>query len=536
MQPRNPFLSISFSILLAWCTSLGAQSADTSSIPVFGSDLFKGEFSKETFTGFNPDYQLAIGDQVHLQIWGALQFSETLAIDNQGNLFIPEAGPLRVQGMRNAELIPALKRKVSEKFINNVEVYANLTTAQPVKVFVGGNVRYPGLYAGHAADNLLYFLDKAGGIDGQSGSFLDISHKRGGEVLRAINLYDFLLEGNLPARQFADGDVLFVARRKFSLTVDGQVHKPHQYEFEDNPIPGESLLKLVHPLPSATHLLVRREKSGQSKTQYIPLQEIGNHTFSPGDELSLISESLPQSIGVEVTGEHIGPTRIILPYPATLQDALDQLQPGPRSNTSAIGLYRRAIAARQRTMLQESLDNLERKILTARSSTAEETQIRANEAEMLLKFIERARDTKPKGQVILTNPEVNSNIDLEDGDTIHIPKLSNLVLVHGEILYPNAQVYKPSASIKQYIENAGGFTANADPKQVLIVHPDGSIDNSSTGGFPGSRMAGGASGKLDPGDEILVLPKADVKSLQIAKDLTEILYHIAVSTKVVLDL
>ena len=39
---------------------------------------------------FNPDYQLAIGDKVHLQIWGALQYSETLTIDNQGNLFIPE--------------------------------------------------------------------------------------------------------------------------------------------------------------------------------------------------------------------------------------------------------------------------------------------------------------------------------------------------------------------------------------------------------------------------------------------------------------
>jgi hypothetical protein len=318
--------------------------------------------------------------------------------------------------------------------------------------------------------------------------------------------------------------------------VDGEVHKPYQYEFADNPIPGESLLELVHPLPSATHLLVRREKSGQSKTQYIPVPEIGNHSFSPGDELSFISESLPQSIGVEVTGEHIGPTRIILPYPATLQDALDQLQPGPRSNIQAIGLYRRAIAARQRTMLQESLDNLERKILTARSSTAEETQIRANEAEMLLKFIERARDTKPKGQVILTNPEANSNVDLEDGDTIHIPKLSNLVLVHGEVLYPNAQVHNTTTTLKNYIESAGGFTANADPKQVLIVHPDGSIENSSSGNSPLRFKSSRPNSALAAGDEILVLPKADVKSLQIAKDLTEILYHIAVSTKVVLDL
>lgn len=533
---RLPFAFLFLVAIFAQSLSLRALPADAPDLPVFGSDLFKGQFSKETFTGFNPDYQLAIGDKVHLQIWGALQYSETLTIDNQGNLFIPEAGPLRVQGMRNAELIPALKQKVSEKFINNVDVYANLTTAQPVKVFVGGNVRFPGLYAGHAADNLLYFLDMAGGIDDQSGSFLDITHKRGGEVLRAVNLYDFLLEGNLPARQFADGDIVFVARRKFTLSVVGQVHKPYQFEFSENPVTGERLLELAHPLPNATHLLVRREKSGQSKAQYIPVGEIPDHSFLPGDELSFVSESLPQTIGVEVTGEHIGPTRIVLPYPATLQDALDQLQPGPRSNLTAIGLYRKAIAARQRIMLQESLDNLERKILTARSATAEETQIRANEAEMLLKFIERARDTKPKGQVILTNPEANANVDLEDGDTIHIPKLSNLVLIHGEVLYPNAQVHNTSTSLKQYIESAGGFTANADPKQVLIVHPDGSIDNPSEGKIPLGPKSSKRGATLDPGDEILVLPKADVKSLQIAKDLTQILYHIAVSTKVVLDL
>ena len=38
------------------------------------------------------------------------------------------------------------------------------------------------------------------------------------------------------------------------------------------------------------------------------------------------------------------------------------------------------------------------------------------------------------------------------------------------------------------------------------------------------------------GDEILVLPKIDVKSRQVAKDLTQILYQIAVSAKVVLGL
>ena len=516
--------------------------------PTFGSDLFQGQFSKETFTGFNPDYQLVFGDKVHLQIWGALQFSETLTIDTQGNLFIPEVGPLKVQGMRNADLIPALKQKVSEKFRNNVDIYANLTTSQPVKVFVGGNVRYPGLYAGHAGDSLLFFLDEAGGIDLRSGSFLDVQHKRSGKVLREVNLYDFLLKGDLPPRQFADGDVLFVNRRKHVLSVSGTVHKPYQFEFSQNPIPGEQLLQVAHPLPQTTHILVRSQKEGQTDSTYVALADIPKHQFSPGDTVTFIAESLPKSIEIHVTGEHLGPSRLILPYPSKLTDAIKQLQPGPLANQPALAIFRQSVQQRQKAMLKESLDTLERKILTARSATAEETEIRANEAEMLLKFIDRARDTQPKGQIILTNKDAQTDIHLEDGDTLHIPKHSNLILVHGEVLYPNAQVHNSKTSLSSYIENAGGFSDNADTRNILVVHPDGSIDSAGSGknrfvnlNFGQSRVKAqpqlpGTGTRLQPGDEILVLPKANVKSLQLSKDVTQILYQIAIAAKVVLDL
>ena len=204
-------------------------------------------------------------------------------------------------------------------------------------------------------------------------------------------------------------------------------------------------------------------------------------------------------------------------------------------------------------MLQESLDNLERKILTARSATAEETEIRANEASMLLKFIDRARDAQPKGQIILSNKDEQTEIHLEDGDTLHVPKVSNLILVHGEVLYPNAQVHTSDSTLQSYIQNAGGYSDNADTKSILVVHPDGSIDIVGNSGNRFKTLSlvqsrvntlqskshnyqAGARTKLQPGDEILVLPKANVKSLQISKDITQILYQIAIAAKVVLDL
>ena len=510
-----------------------AQEAEVP-VPVFGESLFQGEFSRETFTGFNPNYQFAVGDQVRLQIWGAQVFDGTVPVDTQGNLFIPGVGPLKVLGLRNAELIPALKRKVAEKFINNVEVYATLEGAQPVKVFVGGSVKFPGLYAGSSADSVLFFIDKAGGIDVQRGSFLDISVKRAGEVVKAVNLYDFLLRGELALTQFADGDVIFVGRRKSTITVEGAVHNSYQFEFDGPFLAGADAVALAHPHTNATNVSIRTQKRGEQVSFYMPVADAEQRKLFDGDHLYFVPDAVPKTVEVHVQGEHEGPSRLVLPYPATLAAAVEKLQPGVRSDLESIQLFRKSIARRQLEMLRESLNNLERKILTARSSSAEEARIRTTEAELLLKFIGRARNVQPRGQVVLSLDDTfwkgKGEVYLEDGDTLHIPAKSNLVMVHGEVLYPNAQLHDERSSMQDYVNRAGGYTANADKAAVLLFRQDGSIDNSRT-----SRTPFRSSRKVEAGDEIVVLPKADVKSLQLAKDITQILYQIAIATRVAVD-
>ncbi|MGL4778670.1 MAG: polysialic acid transporter, partial [Aeromonas veronii] len=38
--------------------------------PVFGNWLFRGEFARESVNGFNPEYRIAIGDKLQVQLWG----------------------------------------------------------------------------------------------------------------------------------------------------------------------------------------------------------------------------------------------------------------------------------------------------------------------------------------------------------------------------------------------------------------------------------------------------------------------------------
>ena len=77
-------------VMLAVClTAVCPATAD-----VFGSNMFTGKFAAETFTGFNPNYLIAIGDNITLKAWGAVTFDGILSVDPQGNIFVPEVGPV----------------------------------------------------------------------------------------------------------------------------------------------------------------------------------------------------------------------------------------------------------------------------------------------------------------------------------------------------------------------------------------------------------------------------------------------------------
>jgi len=74
-----------------------------------------------------------------------------------------------------------------------------------------------------------------------------------------------------------------------------------------------------------------------------------------------------------------------------------------------------------------------------------------------------------------------------------------------------------------YIKNAGGFTQHADDEQILVVRQNGAVRHAE-------------DVNLRSGDEILVLPAPPTNNLQLAGSITQILYQVAVATKIALDL
>lgn len=498
---------------------------------VFGANIFNGSFSRDSFSSFNPNHTIGIGDKITLKLWGAFELDTLLTVDAQGNIFVPKIGPVSVIGVKNSELGNVVNQGLKRIYKANVSSYVSLAAAQPVKVFVTGFVSQPGMYSGLSSDSVLFYLDQAGGIDSKRGSFIDVTIKRGGHIKTTINLYHFLLAGEIPDIQFSDGDIILIGKRNHTVKVNGLVQNSNLFEFRDPVISLSRILKTARIKPSSTHVRVVRNSGSKRNVDYFAIDAIRNVLLNDGDEVFVVADKKPGTITVRLEGEHDSPQEYILPYGATMGTLLASIRYTQSSNPESIQLFRESVKKRQKIMLDTSLQSLQSSVLTARSATNEEAALRQREAELVLEWIERAKSIEPRGQVVIANASNLNDLRLENGDVVRIPAKSSLVLVHGEVLFPNAVVFSEAASLEDYISNSGGYTQGANTALVIVLHPDGSFQRAKSKLWSKKLTAA-----INPGDEILVLPKINLKKLQVTKDIAQVMYQIALSAAVVIAL
>ena len=497
------------------------QSQNTSRM--FGAQLFKGAFATSSGSTFNSSYVINPGDNINLRLWGAYQFSGTLTVDPQGNIFIPNVGPVKVAGTTNGGLQGLIERNVRRVYVSNVGVYAALEQAQPVKVLVTGFVNQPGSYGGVANDTVLAYLDRAGGVDPERGSYVDIQIQRNGQMIQYVNLYDFLLAGQIQPFSFKDGDVIVVAPRKHTFSVDGEVFNSFDFEFNVDQLTVAQALSVAKPKPGATHVSISRRQGAEYRSEYYAIADAQNVVLQDGDVLSITADRYAGTIQVRIEGAHNGTRALVLPYGSKLSEVLKQLQPNQLSQVESLQLFRPSVAKRQKEMLNVALDKLEEATYSVRSATKEEAELRIQDAQLVKQFVEKARRVIPKGQVVLS-PSSYSDVILEQGDVLNIPEKTSIIMVHGEVMFPSGVEWQKSLTARDYIDLVGGFTQKSNKSKVIIVHQSGESELVKSGY------------QLRQGDEILVLPKVSSKRVEVARGITQIIYQIAIAAKVALDL
>jgi len=496
----------------------------------FGSWLFEGHFKQTNLNGFNEDYRINIGDTLTLQLWGALEVNADLNVDKQGNVFIPRVGPVKVAGILNKNLNNTVVSKIKTVYKSTVNAYVNLKSSQPVKVFVSGFANKPGLYEGLSSDSVLAFIDQAKGIRNSGGSMRFIEIKRNNTLLQKIDLYDFLENGNLKFIQFKDGDVIHINENNKIVNVKGEVANSYSFELTQNTEKLNSLTRLISPKANATHIRIISTKNSEQITAFYPIEEINNLTINASDIIDFVADNRVKNISVRVEGEHNSSQEFVLKRGTTLQQLLKQIEWSELSEPDAAQLYRKSVQQRQQQMIEVSANSIQESVLNARSATAETAKLRQAEAELILRWVEEAKKVQAKGQVIL---DANNNIDivLENEDVIRIPKKSKLIMVHGQVTFPTAVVYNPKWKMKKYIENAGGLSNKSGNVEVYVLARNGSAHKikRTLFGYKDQDV-------MTPGSEIYVLPKVEFKGFQATKEITSLIYQVALSAGVLLAL
>lgn len=493
----------------------------TNLAPPFGANLFSGKFSAQQNNGLDPNYIITPGDTVSLHIWGAIQADETTSVDAQGNIFLPEIGAVKVAGSPASNLPNLVRGKLRSVYKDGVDVYVNLVTATPINVFVTGYVKNPGQYAGMQTDSVLSFLHKSGGILENQGSYRDIRIMRNSRPIGSVDLYAFLRWGQLPQISFQSGDTILVNQQKSTINVAGDARGSYRFELKEPSGLGRELITMARPNPSVTNVALTGSRNRVPWSVYLGLGKFSTTVLRDGDSVRFTTDATPNTMDISVEGSHLGNSFFAAKKGTRLRELLDYVAVSPdEADIGNIYIKRKSVALRQKKNLNDTIDRLERSVLTSPAKSDSEASIRQQEASLLSEFIKNARKVEPDGRVVVSENGVVANIRLEDGDIVVIPFRSDVITISGEVNIPQALVYAPNANISDYVARSGGFTERAERNRIIIRKPNGQVVTAS-------------NTILQPGDEILIYPKVDAKTLQFTKDIVTIIFQIAAASKAV---
>ena len=492
-------------------------------IQPFGSNLFSAQFPSGSKEPMNPNYQIVPGDQIDIQAWGAMSYNSTAVVDNQGNIFLPEIGPVHVQGISQAELNAAVKQKVSQIYKDNVQIYTSLRGSLPISVFVTGAVKAPGRYVGTSTDSVLDYIYKAGGIDAERGSYRNVIIRRDNEAVEVIDIYDFLISGNMPKFQIREGDTVLVTERGYTVSVKGDVKSPYKFEFKTPEIKGVDIIKYASPLPQSTNVQISGTRESKPYRSYLTMEQFTAAVLGEGDRVEFVSGTHEDKIAITITGRHMGVKGMVVPLDAKLQEVLNNIPVDNNlSNINAVYIKRKSVAQKQKQAIKDSLNRLQETLLLARASGVTSSgadAVSSTEATILNNFMEKAKLAEPEGKVVVTNDKGVINIALEDGDEIVIPQKTDLVMVDGEVLIPKAIVWDSGDSLRDYVSKAGGYTDRANRSDLVVLKANG-------------ETVLGTGANIEPGDEIIVMPEVKLNSLEVAGKVFDIIYKVAVATAI----
>jgi polysaccharide biosynthesis/export protein len=234
-----------------------------------------------------PEYVIGPGDGITVQMWGSVSRRMALTVDRAGRVGLPEVGTVLVAGRSLGDVTQDVQNALRTQY-RDVQADVSLSRLRAVRVYVVGEVKYPGGYELSGLSSPLNAVYTAGGPLAQ-GSLRHIRHMRGKQMIADYDAYDLILHGvNADVKSLQPGDSLVVGEAGPQVWVEGMVRRPAIYELR-----GEQSLDQVLELAGGVmssgtlrHITVERLEAHEKRTMLSVDVPEGNNDAQVNEKLA----------------------------------------------------------------------------------------------------------------------------------------------------------------------------------------------------------------------------------------------------------
>jgi protein involved in polysaccharide export with SLBB domain len=421
---------------------------------IFGADLFNNKnltFAPSMSIPTPQDYQVGAGDELIIDVWGASQATYKQKISPEGNIVIPNLGPIFLSGLTI--------EKASQRIINRLSsIYAGLSGPHPntfaqisignirsINVTLVGELMTPGTYTIPSLSSVFNALYIAGGPS-ETGTLRNIKVFRNNKLATTLDVYDFLIKGDQTNNiRLQDQDVIIVDPYSTRVEVEGEVKRPAMYEMKEN----ETVKDLISFCGGYTaKAYTFRSKLIRSLEKEHKILDVISDSFPTlkmhdGDILSVDTILDRFTNKVEIQGAVYRPGQFELTQNMTLYDLIQR----------ADGLKGDAFLSRgilYRTMKNMNIQTIPINIDSLEKGTVYDIPLLKDDLFKVFSIFDLREDYK--------------------------------VQIEGEVLKPGEYPYLENYSLEDLIANAGGFKQSASLAKIEVARRvmDNYADSSSS--------------------------------------------------------
>jgi len=271
---------------------------------IWGQQFFRDEsitiFTRSRDIKAIDSYLLGIGDELAITIWGATDYSASVAIDEEGyiNLTNPEKGihipRLYIKEMKFTDA----KKVINERLGNHVnmrnsQMSIELNYSRSLTINITGEVFHPGSYTMPAVNTAFNALVAAGGPS-QIGSVRVIKVVSSEQETRVLDVYKFMSNPNVADEFFLhNNDYIYVPLAGRVVEIEGAIERPFFYEL----IGKENLIELIdfagglRPDAYRRNIQIIRYENDEEKLIDVNLTELmqreRNFELKDGDRINI---------------------------------------------------------------------------------------------------------------------------------------------------------------------------------------------------------------------------------------------------------